>query len=84
MHIFNVKLPFYPSCEVKYGLQNRVSTDGYTDLKGYICPTGCIDPKCYICHNGCIDLERYIWPNRYIVLEKYMFVSHTKHTQRKK
>jgi len=21
-----VKLPFYPSCEVKYGLQNRVST----------------------------------------------------------
>ena len=26
MHIFNVKLPFYPSCEVKYGLQNRVST----------------------------------------------------------
>ena len=26
MHISNVKLPFYPSCEVKYGLQNRVST----------------------------------------------------------
>ena len=26
MHIFNVKLPFYPSCEVKYGLQNKVST----------------------------------------------------------
>ena len=26
MHIFNVKLPFYPPYEVKYGLQNRVST----------------------------------------------------------
>ena len=26
MHISNVKLPFYPSCEIKYGLQNRVST----------------------------------------------------------
>ena len=26
MYIFNVKLPFYPPCEVKYGLQNRVST----------------------------------------------------------
>ena len=26
MHISNVKLPFYPSYEVKYGLQNRVST----------------------------------------------------------
>ena len=28
MHISNVKLPFYLSCEVKYGLQNRVSTRG--------------------------------------------------------
>ena len=27
MHIFNVKLPFYPLCEVKCGLQNRVLTD---------------------------------------------------------
>ena len=27
MHIFNVKLPFYPQCEVKCGLQNRVSTE---------------------------------------------------------
>ena len=26
MHISNVKLPFYPTCEVKYGLQNKVST----------------------------------------------------------
>ena len=26
MHIFNVKLPFYHPCEVKCGLQNRVST----------------------------------------------------------
>ena len=26
IHIFNVKLPFYPPCEVKCGLQNRVST----------------------------------------------------------
>ena len=26
MHIFNVKLLFYTPCEVKYGLQNRVST----------------------------------------------------------
>ena len=26
MHIFKVKLPFYPPCEVKCGLQNRVST----------------------------------------------------------
>ena len=28
MHISKVKLPFYPPCEVKYGLQNGVSTDG--------------------------------------------------------
>ena len=27
MHIFKVKLPFYPLCEVKCGLQNRVLTD---------------------------------------------------------
>ena len=27
MHIFKVKLHFYPPCEVKYGLQNRMSTD---------------------------------------------------------
>ena len=26
MHIFKVKLPFYPPGEVKYGLQNEVST----------------------------------------------------------
>ena len=26
MHISNVKLPFYPPSEVKYGLQNKVST----------------------------------------------------------
>ena len=32
MHISNVKLPFYPSCEVKYGLQNRVSTSGWSFL----------------------------------------------------
>ena len=34
MHIFKVKLPFYPSCEVKCGLQNRVSTVcvDFTDL----------------------------------------------------
>ena len=25
MHIFKVKLPFYPPCEVKCGLQNEVS-----------------------------------------------------------
>ena len=28
IHISNVKLPFYPPCEVKCGLQNRVSTLG--------------------------------------------------------
>ena len=27
MHIFSVKLPFYPLCVVKCGLQNRVSTE---------------------------------------------------------
>ena len=27
IHISNVKLPFYPPCEVKCGLQNRVSTN---------------------------------------------------------
>ena len=26
IHISNVKLPFYPPCEIKCGLQNRVST----------------------------------------------------------
>ena len=30
MHISKVKLLFYPSCEVKCGLQNRVSTMGRT------------------------------------------------------
>ena len=33
MHIFNVKLPFYPPCEVKYGLQNRVSTIVYASQR---------------------------------------------------
>ena len=28
MHIFKVKLPFYHPCEVKHGLQNRMSTQG--------------------------------------------------------
>ena len=28
MHISKVKLPFYHPCEVKYRLQNRVSTGG--------------------------------------------------------
>ena len=28
IHISNVKLPFYPPCEVKCRLQNRVSTEG--------------------------------------------------------
>ena len=30
MHIFKVKLPFYPPYEVKCGLQNRVSTPGHS------------------------------------------------------
>ena len=29
IHISNVKLPFYPPCEVKCELQNRMSTEGY-------------------------------------------------------
>ena len=33
IHIFNVKLPFYPPCEVKCGLQNRVSTTGVKSLR---------------------------------------------------
>ena len=35
MHISNVKLPFYPPCEVKCGLQSRVSTRqlAYTTAK---------------------------------------------------
>ena len=33
MHIFNVKLPFYPPCEVKCGLQNRVSTITNEEIK---------------------------------------------------
>ena len=38
MHISNVKLPFYPPCEVKYGLQNRVSTtaDQFAYIQGQI------------------------------------------------
>ena len=34
MPIFKVKLPFYPPCEVKYGLQNRVST--MTSIVSYL------------------------------------------------
>ena len=35
IHISNMKLPFYPPCEVKYGLQSRVSTRqlAYTTAK---------------------------------------------------
>ena len=34
MHISKVKLPFYPPCEVKCGLQNRVSTAVYGIMGG--------------------------------------------------
>ena len=47
IHISNVKLPFYPPCEVKCGLQNEVSTlvrrciieDSLCDF----CPSQCED-----------------------------------------
>ena len=34
MHISKVKLPFYPPCEVKCALQNRVSTLVMDAMKG--------------------------------------------------
>ena len=36
MHISKVKLPFYPPCEVKCELQNRVSTNGF-ESKRFAC-----------------------------------------------
>ena len=38
IHISNVKLPFYPPCEVKCRLQNRVSTEcpSLTELENQI------------------------------------------------
>ena len=33
MHISKAILPFYPSCEVKYKLQNGVSTKCVEDMK---------------------------------------------------
>ena len=33
MHISKAKLPFYPSCEIKYKLQNGVSTKCIEDMK---------------------------------------------------
>ena len=56
MHIYNVKLPFYSPCEVKYRLQNRVSTSsgpaplpppppsGDPTSKEYVDPTAVVDP----------------------------------------
>ena len=38
LHISNVKLPFYPPCEVKCRLQNGVSTESY--IGGFIDPAG--------------------------------------------
>ena len=32
MYISKAKLPFYPSCEIKCGLQNRVSTIAHNDV----------------------------------------------------
>ena len=34
MHIFKAKLPFYPPCEVKWGLQNGMSTSSYVIVAG--------------------------------------------------
>ena len=39
IHISNVKLPFYPPCEVKCGLQNRVST-GKTSVLSSVSSVG--------------------------------------------
>ena len=36
MHISKVKLPFYPPCEVKCRLQNRVSTDILRQQQGLL------------------------------------------------
>ena len=36
MHISKVKLPFYPPCEVKYRLQNGVSTLCYSTKYGRV------------------------------------------------
>ena len=35
IHIFNVKLPFYPPCEVKYRLQNGVSTVSRSSVEAF-------------------------------------------------
>ena len=44
MHISKMKLPFYPSCEVKCGFQNGVLTKDAKDGGQYNIPSG---PKCF-------------------------------------
>ena len=56
IHISNVKLPFYPPCEVKCGLQNMVSTFPWLIYFKFIAcyvhePVGC-----HSCHVGPLGL----------------------------
>ena len=44
MHISKMKLPFYPSCEVKCGFQHGVLTKDAKDGGQYNIPSG---PKCF-------------------------------------
>ena len=44
MHISKMKLPFYPSCEVKCGFQSGVLTKDAKDGGQYNIPSG---PKCF-------------------------------------
>ena len=39
IHISNVKLPFYPPCEVKCRLQNRVSTVAHGEGAHHLIPS---------------------------------------------
>ena len=58
IHISNVKLPFYPPCEVKCRLQNRVSTggsagDGRIDDGVDLCFDLFLFLVLFICFGGC-------------------------------
>ena len=65
IHISNVKLPFYPPCEVKYRLQNGVSTMSLSFMLGCISPSS---PPSSQCMKKC-TLDSY---NSYSMCDPYL------------
>ena len=46
MYISKAKLPFYPPCEVKYGLQNGVSIGEESEQFYFLCKLSLLDSNC--------------------------------------